>query len=86
MSCGPALREIFQDRHCARVLLHVLDIVGDHLSFERVDHRLAALFMRPGPAEVADRPEIDIADLERFDGEGGASERGRRREPCGAGL
>ena len=62
------LREILQDRCRARVLLDVLDIVGDDLALEGVDHRLAALLMRPGPAVVADRPEIDEADLERFGG------------------
>ena len=58
-----SLREVLDDRRRARVLLHVLDIVGDDLTLERLDHRLAAPLMRPGPAVVADRPEIDEPNL-----------------------
>ena len=68
----PGLREVLEDRRRARVLLHVLDIVGDDLTFQRLDHRLAAALMRPRPAPVADRAEIDEADLERLGGEGAA--------------
>ena len=63
------LGEVLHHRDRARVLLHVLDIVGDDLTLERVDQRLAALFVRPRPAVVADRAEIDEADLERLGGE-----------------
>ena len=79
------LREIFEDRNRARVLLDVLDIVRDHLAFERVGHRLAALVMRPRPAPIAGRPEIDEPDLDRIGGEGAAAE-GRQSQPRGGRL
>ena len=81
----PLLRQILQDRRGARVFLDVLDIVGDDLPLEGLDHRLAALLVRPGPAVVADRSEVNVADLERLGGEGGAAER-RRHQPRGRGL
>ena len=82
----PLLRQILQDRRGARVFLDVLDIVGDDLPLEGLDHRLAALLVRPGPAVVADRPEVNVADLERFGGEGGAAQRWQRQQPRGRGL
>src|SRR5574337_1998884 len=67
------LSEILDDRGRARILLYVLDIVGDDLAFQRRDHRLAPLLVRPGPAPVADRAEIDEPDLQGF---------GRARAAC----
>ena len=78
------LGEVLHHRNRARVLLHVLDIVGDDLTFQRVDQRLAALFVRPRPAVVADRAEIDEADLERLGGEAAASQGGQRQPAAAA--
>ncbi len=76
-----ALRgQVFDDGRRALVFGDVLDIVGDHFPFEMVDHGLAAFFMRPGPAEIADRAEIDVADLQRFIREGGAA----HQRQCGS--
>ena len=66
------LGEVLHHRDRARVLFHVLDIAGDDLTFQRRVQRLAALFVRPCPAIVADRAQIDEADLERLGGEAAA--------------
>ena len=78
------LGEILHHRNRARVLLDVFDIAGDDLTFQRRVQRLAALFVRPRPAVVADRAEIDEADLERLGGEAAASQ-GGQRQPRGRG-
>ena len=44
------------------------------LSPNSLDDLLAALFVGVGPAEVADRTDEDVADLERVGGEGAAAE------------
>ena len=49
---------------------HVLDIGGLDLVAERLVDRLAGDVMLVGPAEIADRPDIDEADLEPVRGLG----------------
>ena len=46
----------------------VLEIGGLDLVAERLHHRLAAEVMLIGPAEIADRAEIDEADFELVGG------------------
>ena len=59
---------------------HILEEGGLHLVLERLFHGDAALIMLIGIAEVADRADIDEADLELFGGEGGAG-----AHECGCG-
>ena len=70
----------------------VLDVGGLDLVAEMLDHRLAAELVAVGPAVVADRPDVDEADLERLLGESrprpsASAARGGGRageEACGA--
>ena len=80
------LREVLEDRNGARVLLDVLDVVGGHLAVERGDHRLAALVVRPGPAEIADGSEIDECGLERVGGESAPPRAGSAKPAAAAVL
>ena len=79
------LGEVFQDRDCARILFHVLDIGRDDLALERGVERKSSLVVSPGPAEIADRAKIDVADLQRLRGEG-ASPEGGQSQAGGGGL
>jgi hypothetical protein len=59
-------------------LADVLQIGGLDPVAERFDERLATEFMLIGPAEIADRPDIDESDLQFVGGGGTETERGRR--------
>ncbi len=68
-------------------LRHVLDEAGLHLVAQLLFHVLATLLMLVGPAMVADRADIDEADLQRIGGRsGGRGESGAEADRCGKGA
>ena len=63
-----ALRELADHALGVRALGHALDVLGRDLRAERLLHLLAADVVLVGPAGVADRAHVDVADLERLAG------------------
>ena len=71
ISLLPARASCSMARSAVGTFGYVLDIGRLDLVAERLDHRLAADFVLVGPAEVADRADIDEADLELVGGGAG---------------